>query len=240
MPEETKRAAAYLPWATFKSALDQLSQGIPTRIDRSVFPGIAWNVQSQLFAGMKFLGLLRGEDEPTELLNDLVAGSEDERKAKLKKIIEASYAELIAIDLTKASRAHFEEKLGELYNAKGDTRVKAARFFVSAASYTGIPLSSFIQPSANGNGAKRRSGPSKPRTSTKKAAPPLPPSTPPVSETPSGTSKTVSLISGGTLTVSATKDFFALAAEDRKFFNAIIDQLEAYESAAKTKKWEGD
>jgi len=232
MPDESKRAAAYLPWATFKGALDQLSQGVPTRIDRSVFPGIAWNVQTQLFAGMRFLGLLRGEDEPTELLSDLVKGSEEERKAKLKKIIETSYAELIAIDLTKASRAHFEEKLGELYNAKGDTRVKAARFFVSAASFTGIPLSSFIQPAGNGNGGKRRPASSRPRSATKKPAPPVPP-TPPQGEMSAGTSKTVSLVSGGTLTVSATRDFFALNAADRRFFNTIIDQLEAYESESK-------
>jgi hypothetical protein len=232
MTEEVKRAAAYLPWATFKGALDQLAQGVPTRIDRSVFPGIAWNVQSQLFAGMKFLGLLRGEDEPTELLNDLVKGSEDERKEKLKKIIESSYADLIAIDLKKASRAHFEEKLGELYNAKGDTRIKAARFFVSAAAYTGIPLSSFIQPPANGNGAKRRPSSPRQRTSTKKPATTPLPAAQPIIEIPSGTSKTVSLISGGSLTVSATKDFFSLNAEDRKFFNTIIDQLEAYENAA--------
>jgi hypothetical protein len=43
----------------------------------------------------------------------------------------------------------------------------------------------------------------------------------------------VSLVSGGTLTVSATSDFFSLNASDRRFFNAIIDQLEAYEAEAK-------
>jgi hypothetical protein len=184
---------------------------------------------------MKFLGLLTGEDEPTPTLNDLVSGTEDERKLKLKKVIEDSYSELIAIDLTKATRAHFEEKLGELYSATGDTRVKAARFFVSAASYTGIPLSSFIQPPANGssNGVKRRVGPSRPKSAAKKTQPPVTP--PPVTDPakPSGTSKTVSLESGGTLTVSATSDFFSLNAADRKFFNTIIDQLEAYESGSK-------
>jgi hypothetical protein len=232
MADETKRAAAYLPWSTFKSALDQLAQGVPSRIDRSVFPGLAWNVQTQLFAGMRFLGLLRGEDEPTEVLNDLVSGSEEEQKAKLKKVIQNSYSELLAIDLTKATRAHFEEKLGELYSASGDTRIKAARFFVSAASYTGIPLSSFILPSSNGNGTKKRAVSNRPRSSYKKPAA-TPPTPPPDPEKQGGTSRTVSLVSGGSLTVSATRDFFALNAADRKFFNTIIDQLEAYESESK-------
>jgi hypothetical protein len=235
MADESKRSAAYLPWATFLGALNQLSQGLPSRIDRSVFPGIAWNVQTQLFAGMKFLGLLVGDDQPTPLLNDLVSGSEEERKPKLKKVIEDSYSELIAIDLTKATKAHFEEKLGELYSVTGDTRVKAARFFLSAASYTGIPLSSFIQPQNGGasNGVKRRVASSRPKSATKKTTPPgiQPPITEPAR--PSGTSKTVSLKSGGTLTVSATSDFFSLNAADRKFFNTIIDQLEAYEAESK-------
>lgn len=237
MADESKWSAAYIPWATFKNALDQLAQGVPSRVDRSVFPGIAWNVQTQLFAALKFLGLLTGEDQPTPVLNDLVSGTEDERKLKLKKVIQDSYSELIALDLTKATRAYFEEKLGELYSVTGDTRIKACRFFVSAASYTGIPLSSFIQPKANGasGGVKRRVAASRPKSAAKKTTPPatvLPVVDP---AKPSGTSKTVPLESGGTLTVSSTSDFFSLNSADRKFFNTIIDQLEAYESAAKTK-----
>ena len=65
MGDEGKRAAAYMPWATFKNALDQLSKGMPSRIDRSVFPGTAWNLQNQLFSGLKFLGLVSEDDEPT-------------------------------------------------------------------------------------------------------------------------------------------------------------------------------
>ena len=64
MAEEQKRTAAYVPWATFKNSLDQLAKGIPSRIDRSVFQGLAWNVQNQLFIALRFFGLLKGEDEP--------------------------------------------------------------------------------------------------------------------------------------------------------------------------------
>jgi hypothetical protein len=229
MAEETKRAAVYVPWGTFKNALEQLSNGIPSRIDRSVFTGMAWNVQNQLFAGMKFLGLIKDDDAPTSLLDDLVKGTEEDRRAKLRKILEERYADLIAMDLTKATRAHFEERLGELYSVSGDTREKASRFFLNAASYVGIPLSSFIAPAKDGsaNGAKRpRAIGSRPRATRKAAAP-----TPPAAEessTPSGTSKTVSLASGGTLTLSATLDLFSLNAGDRKFVFELIDKLENY------------
>lgn len=230
MTEEQKRTAAYVPWATFKNSLDQLAKGMPSRIDRSVFPGIAWTAQNQLFIALKFFGLLKGEDEPTALLEELVKGTDEERKVKLTKVIRDSYADLISIDLTKATRSHFEEKLGELYNVSGDTRVKAVRFFVSAANHVGISLSSFISPAAKGNGVKRRVTSSKPRAA-KKAAAILGVSTAIDSGKPGGTSKSVSLASGGTLTLLATLDLFSLNAADRKFVFEIIDKLEAYEAA---------
>jgi hypothetical protein len=229
MADEEKRAAVYVSWTTFKGALDQLAKGMPSRIDRSVFTGMAWNVQSQLFAGLKFLGLIKGEDEPTKVLDDLVAGSEDERKAKLKRLIEDRYADLIAIDLTKATRAHFEEKMGELYSVTGDTREKAARFFLSAASYVGIPLSSFIAPSKDGAPGPRKARAPGAKRPARKAAPPqaapLPSTDPP---RPGGTSKSVDLQSGGTLTLSATLDLFALNADDRNFVFELIDKLDNY------------
>lgn len=46
----------------------------------------------------------------------------------------------------------------------------------------------------------------------------------------SGTSRTISLRSGGTLTVSATLDLFSLSPPDRKFVFEFIDKLESYES----------
>jgi hypothetical protein len=233
MADESKRAAAYLPWATFKSALDQLAQGMPSRIDRSVFPGMAWNMQTQLFAALKFLELVKGEDEPTQALHDLVTGSAAERKAKLKALIESSYSELIAIDLTKATRAHFEEKLGELYSVSGDTRKKAVRFFINAAEEVAIPLSAFIAPKDGKAAGKVRRAPSKPRTPKKAVAAKPAQQADPETGKADGTSKSVSLASGGTLTLSATLDLFALNAADRTFVFSIIDKLEAYENESK-------
>jgi hypothetical protein len=232
MAEEQKRTAAYLPWATFKGALDTLAKGIPSRIDRSVFIGMAWNVQNQLFIALRFFALLKGEDEPTPLLDDLVKGDEEERKAKFKKIAEAAYADLIAIDLTKATRAHFEEKLGELYNVTGDTRVKAVRFFLSAASYIGLPVSTYIAPKDGKSGNPRRPRQTSPRPRTpKKAAEAKPPNGNKDEVIKAdGMSRTFELESGASLTLSASWGFFSLPSGERKFVSALIDQLEAYES----------
>jgi hypothetical protein len=233
MTEEQKRTAAYLPWATFKSALDQLAKGIPSRIDRSVFTGMAWTVQNQLFIALRFFELLKGDDEPTALLADLVKGTEEERKTKFKKVAEIAYSELIAIDLKTATRAHFEESLGELYNVTGDTRVKAVRFFLSAAAYIGLPLGAFIVPKDGKTNGSRRPRQTTPRAAKKnQASIPQNNSSGGASE-PGGTSKSVSLASGGTLTLSATLDLFALNSADRTFVFGIIDKLEAYEKETK-------
>jgi hypothetical protein len=44
-------------------------------------------------------------------------------------------------------------------------------------------------------------------------------------------SKTVSLRSGGTVTVTASLDLFSLAADDRKLVFDLIDRLHEYEGA---------
>lgn len=228
MVEEQKRTAAMLPWETFINALNQLNKGMPSRIDRTVFPGMAWNAQTQLFAALKFFGLLKGDDEPTPALHDLVTGTDEERAAKLKKTIEGAYAEIIAIDLTKATRGHFEEELSRLYNVTGDSRVKAVRFFLNAAKQVGIPLSAFIMPK-DGKPAKRAKA-SSPRTkpaSKKSSAPPPPPANP-VGGVPSGDFMVIPLASGGTLTLSSTTSYFALNAADRKFVSELIESLESH------------
>jgi hypothetical protein len=200
---------------------------MPSRIDRSVFPGTAWNAQTQLFIALKFLGLLKGEDEPTPLLDELVKGTDEQRKAKLAKVVRDAYADLIAIDLTKATRSHFEEKLGNLYNVSGDTRVKAVRFFLSAAEYLGIPLSTFIVPKKGKANGTRRPKSASPRVRVVKKNP-TPETRTEQSGKLSSTSKTVTLKSGVTLTVSATADWFAVSQEDRNFVFELIDKLGNY------------
>lgn len=232
MAEEQKKTAAYVPWGTFKNALDQLEKGMPSRIDRSVFTGLAWTVQNQLFIALRFLGLLEGEDEPTQILDDLVKGTDEERKAKLAKVVRDSYAELISIDLTKATRSHFEEKLGEFYNVTGDTRVKAVRFFLNAADYVGIPLSTFIVPKKGKANGGVRAKSATPRVRAVKPPQPLVVVDP---ANPNRTTKSVPLVSGGTLTVSATADWFELNSEDREFVFGLIDQLKAYAKKVSSK-----
>ena len=229
---EKKLAAVYVSFATFKSAMDQLGQGMHSKIDRSVFVGFAWSIQNQLFAGMRFLGLINADSEPTETLEELVQGSEAEKKEKLKQVLEQRYAGLFALDLTKTTPHTLAAKLGELYDVSGDTRDKAVRFFLSAADYVGVPLSPLFKRGKNGGpSVPRRKRTQKPKLEGNGMGIPVTPPNP-HGEHP-GTAKSVKLKSGGTLTISATLDLFALDPVDRKFVFELIDQLEAYEKTSK-------
>ena len=229
--DDKKLAAVYVSWITMKSALDQLSQGIHSKIDRSVFPGIAWSIQSQLFTGMRFLGLITDDSDPTPLLEDLVTGTEEERKRKLGSILKTRYAALFALDLTKTTPQQLSQKMGELYQVTGETRERAVRFFLGAVDYAAIPISPlFKKGRRNGSPSVpgKRRGPRIKRDQNTEVAD----SQVGAETKATGTSKSVALRSGGTLTISATLDLFALNMADRKFVFDLIDKLDDYEQAS--------
>jgi Family of unknown function (DUF5343) len=219
---ERTSAAAYVSWKTFQNSIETLAGAvIPNVIDKKVFPGTAFGVQAQLFSGMRFLGLIDDKNKPTPELEQLANPSEEERKKKLREILQLRYSELFALNLKKTTPDELEKKLAEAYNVGGDTKGKALRFFVSAAKYVGIELSPYVLKSSNG--LSRSGAPRKPRAGKKS---PPPPADPPPAQ--SDTSKTIRLQSGGTLTVSSTVGLFALKPDDRKFLFELIDRLDSY------------
>jgi len=225
MADETK-SAVYVSWTTFKNSVEGLVQGIPNQIDRSTFPGLSGGVQSQLLAGMKFMGLITDDDKPTPALHALAVADENKRKEKLKEILQERYSAIFALDLLKATPQQVSDKMAEAYNVSGDTREKAIRFFLFAVGYVGIQVSRFIKiPGAptttNGTRTKRRA------TRTKTAQDPE--DDDPIDPQTTGTSRIVLLKSGGTLTLAASIDLFKMSPSDRTFVFGLIDKLDSYE-----------
>ena len=217
-------APVYVSWKTFQNSIDALSKAeIPNVIDKTVFPGMAFSVQNQLFTGMRFLGLIDEKNKPLQDLLDLANPVEEKRKEKLKEILQRRYSDLFAINLKKSTPGEVDKKMGESFEVVGDTKEKAVRFFLSASEYVGVELSPLLA-SKKPNGGKASVGRSKrgPRRQSQ------PPQFPPAPERP-GTSKMVRLQSGGTLTISATLDLFALNPNDRKFVFDLIDRLDDYQ-----------
>ena len=220
---EKTGAAVYISWKTFQNAIEQLARAeLPNVIDKTVFAGMSFSNQNQLFTGMRFLGLIDDKNKPTAELEALADPEESARKTKLKEIIQRRYADLFALNLKKTTPDELDKKMGESYAVSGLTRDRAVRFFVGAAKYLGIEMSPLLVGKST-NGTTRTPGTRKQRAQRKQQAPLLA-----VDAEPAGTSKTVHLQSGGTLTLSATLDLFALNGEDRKFIFELIDKLEGY------------
>jgi len=158
MPEEDE-SRPVPPYASFATLLHQLErmerEGVPGRIDKSWLIGMAGGTQNQLKHAMRSLGLI-GEDgkTPTQVLADL-AKKPDERPQLLASILRERFPTLVGLG-QDATKGQLDEALGE-YQLNGATARKAATFFVSAATYAGIPLSPHIKPKAGpSTGTSRR------------------------------------------------------------------------------------
>jgi hypothetical protein len=222
-----KQAAVYVSWVTFKNALEQFVQVVPNQVDRTAFPGMAGGVQSQLFTGLKFLGLINDDSKPTPALHALAVPDEAVRKKKLEALLRERYADLFDLDLLKATPAELASRMEASYSVTGGTRERAVRFFLSALDYLGIPVSKFLRREGVGNGAttppRRRRSTSRSKPAQEEVGEEEEPTA------KSGTSRMVTLKSGGTLSVSASIDIFSLSPEDRDFVFELIDKLKKYE-----------
>ena len=221
------KAPPYLPLKTLLGALDALREGVPKRIDRAIWRSQSGAVQGQIMIALRFLGLLDDSDVPNlPLLDNLAKGDDARRKELLRPIIETHYRLIIAHDLTKMTPAMLNEEI-EKFGVSGSTLRKASTFFLQAAKYLDLPMSPFLKD-------KTRTSPRAKRAPRARVAVPASGNGTHVSTDapPGGSSKSVTLHGGGTLTMIVTADVWSMPAEDRKFVLEIIDKIQGYEKPA--------
>lgn len=230
MPTETAvKAPPYLPLKTFFSALDSLKEGVPKKIDRGIWIRQSGANQAQIMIALRFFDLLDDSDTPTlPLLEQFAKADEAQRKKIFKPLIEKHYQSIIAHDLTKMTPKMLDEAM-EGYGVNGDTRRKAITFFLQAAKYLELPLSPFLT-------EKTHVSPSRGKTKRAKAASGNEGSAP-IIQTPacSGSTTSVTLKGGGTVTMSVTADVWKMPAEDRTFVLDLVDKIQGYEKKPKEK-----
>lgn len=249
----------YLPFATFQSAIDNLrTHGLPDPIDKTTWDSRSGSDQIQIFASLRFLGLLGEGDRPTPVLRSLVDTKPNtaEEKTIVRELIEKGYDALLQqLDLATATPGQLEDAMGG-YQLKGSGRDRAIRFFLKAASYGGITLSSRLtrnmRDRASGtspvsstdseSGALAQQVPARKRrrrtngTSSSSSNPQSPITEPAVGNA----MKTVSLPAvKGTLTISGTFNAFGLAGEERKLVYDIIDMMNAFEAKREAESEKG-
>jgi len=179
----------YVSYKTFRNFLDDLREGIPGRIDRSVVSSLSGTVQGHLLAALRYFSLIDDDGQVHESLARLVNSEGAERKNLIEALLRSGYPPLFnadGFDLSNATHLQFTEKF-KTFGASGDTNRKCAAFFLAAAQDAGIPISPRIL-----NATRRRTEPSKNqpararRTSTRTRAqqPPTKPERSPASSPP--------------------------------------------------------
>jgi len=227
--ESSKRAAPYVAFRTFLNSLDALSQGVPPKIDKTI-----WRTQSGVNQGLimntyRFFGLVDDDDLATEELRQLVQHPE-RRPEILRSLIEIQYEELLAgHDLTKMTPKMLEDAF-DVFAVTGTTKRKAVTFFLQAAKYSDIAMSSFLTSQIRNTSGRRR------RNKIKEIGLSIEEQMPPMVESVTGqhgSIKKLPLKSGGTLILVIGVDVFSISPEDRDFVFGLIDKFQEYEKGSK-------
>ncbi|HEY5178112.1 MAG TPA: DUF5343 domain-containing protein [Terriglobales bacterium] len=213
--------APYLPFRTFLSSIEALEHGVPKEIDRTIWRSQSGMVQSQILMALRFFNLVDDEDQPTDLLHEVV-DSKDDRPVVVGKLLTIAYADLLVHDLTKTTPKMLEDAM-EQYSVTGETKRKAVAFFLKAAKYAGFPMHPLLSSQVRNTGPRKKRANKRSLDST-------------ITVIPNGSesgvvarnTKSIRLSSGGTITLSLSYDPFALSAEDRKFVFELVDSLKAY------------
>ncbi len=235
----------YVPFKTFLNFLTKLEQVVPQRIDRSFLNRYySGAMGSQLITSLRFLGLVEGDDNRTTVELDNLVQKQEERKQLLGELLHRCYAPVFTDvgDLSKATHMQLEQAFKQSYNVESDSRRKAISFFVHAAQYADIPISMYIRTSNNPGSSRTitRSTPKRTKTrqnrtqSTSQRVKTASKTgeahiTTSSTENTNNKTKTVTLESGGKVTLTYSVDLFDMNEYDREFLFGLIDQLRNYE-----------
>lgn len=222
------KTAPYLPFKTFLTALDRLKVGHPPVVDGSFWHGMSGGTQRQIVITLRFFGLLGENGEVAKEL-DLLSRAED-RRTLIGNLLRTFYTSIFEIGVEHATPNQFNEALRQ-YNVSGSTLEKARSFFLQAAKFAEITLSSGIQSLSKpgSTGRRRRSMTSRNRDEIEEpegeeedrpAAP------------QKGTSRTISLRGGGAATLAFDVDVWSMTPEDQAFVFDMIKRMTDYEKSA--------
>jgi hypothetical protein len=142
-----KHSPPYAAFASFITFINKLRDTqIPGRIDPSVFGNASGSLSYSIIAALKALKLIGADGVPTAEFVSFVRASDEERKPMMQTVLKAGYPSLWQgeFDLASATAGQFDEHIRSEYEVKGSTVDKVATFFIAAAKYAELPISSHL------------------------------------------------------------------------------------------------
>lgn len=163
------------PWGgfqTFWNFIKQLHENrpVPQILDRAVMTGRGGSTRTELYAALRFLGLMDADKKPTQALLDLV---EDPTPENFRPLVEDHYGPVIALDLTTATPNQVQDRLSEM-GATPSIVPRTRTFFLKAAEEVGIEVGKTLQTAPTPPTRKTRRKPKK-ATKEEELTPPPPP-----------------------------------------------------------------
>ena len=155
-----------ISWATFLSTLERMAADPPNRVDRSYLGSQSGTIQTYLIAAYKAFGLISEEARPTDAVN--LFAEPDARKGLIADLIKTHYPTILPLGETNSTPGELSEAFAEAFpSITGESRVKAIRFFLSAAAYADLKLSPLWKAPKAPRGS---SGPRRPGTRSGRSA----------------------------------------------------------------------
>lgn len=234
MVREVSRAdaAPYLSFKTFLAALEAFTtHGVPPLVDRGIWSTQPGGTQGLIMSALRFFVLIDHDNRPTNHLEEFASTPDNDRPRIIREMLERGYADLVQQDLTKMTAKMLDDAI-QRYGISGQTKKKAITFFLQAAKFSELPLSSYLVTQIRNTSGNRRRRVANDRNKENVEEQGISASDAVLSS--QGSSKTIQLSDGGTLTLNVSVDVFALSPEDRTFVFDLIDRLRGYESSKVT------
>jgi hypothetical protein len=142
MADDRKVSPAYVSFQTFKTTVRAMAHDgePPARVDSTVLPNMSGSTRAQFMGALRFLGLIDAQDKPSGYMRALCGGDDNEWKAALAEVLTEKYPEQLGA-LKSGTAGTFKESFGEI---PASLVVPSARFLLSAARDSGLPVSKHI------------------------------------------------------------------------------------------------
>ncbi|MCL2782301.1 MAG: DUF5343 domain-containing protein [Actinomycetia bacterium] len=213
-----------IPWTTFVTTVERIAANPPSRVDRSHLGSQSGNVQTYTIAALKAFGLIDEDARPTRLNEFSDPGT---RKRKMGDLLKERYPTLVELGTSNTTSGELSEAFGAAFlRLNGESRTKAIRFFLSGMAYVELPTSSLWSVAKAPRGASSRTGARKPPA--RKAGGGQSDAASAANRSASGHTRTVTLRSGGTVTMTYDVNMFEATAEDQEFVMGLINELRDY------------
>ena len=144
MQKTKNKIHPYVSFKTFQTFLEFLSEGMPNRIDRSVWLNkFSGSNGTQIMTAIKFFELIDINGIPSEDFKNLVSRDINLQKKVLRKLLYKYYSPIFDLDLSNATKSQLREAFRG-FGTKEGVIVKCESFFIQAAKYSEIKVSSQI------------------------------------------------------------------------------------------------